>query len=258
MSDPAANPPRRFSSAWDRYVEAAAPRDGKWPGDEWGDAALWQAWFARLFEPFGVARWQRAIEIGQGSGKYTELVLGAGAARLLALDVSPQFQAACASRLADRVASGRLLLRQIDELDPDALGNAARAVGWHDGVDAVFSIDTLVHLTATQITALLLSAAQVLAVGGVFVGTFADATSALGQQKLIGDIDRVIRAGGDPTTGCFHWTSPEVIRALGGRCGYTVELCELDAMHRRDGQFVLRFRDPAAAAAANALRRPAG
>lgn len=256
MTDPTANAPRRFSSAWDRYVEAAPPAAGRWPGDEWGDAALWQAWFARLFEPFGVARWQRAIEIGPGSGKYTELVLRGCAGRVLALDVSPQFQAACAARLADRIASGRLLLRLIDELDPDALQNAAHAVGWDDGIDAVFSIDTLVHLTVTQITALLLSATQVLAVGGVFIGTFADATCPRGQQKLIADVDRVIRAGGDPTSGCFHWTSAEVIRALALRCGYTVELCGLDPMHERDGQFVLRFSDPAAAAVAIALRRP--
>jgi hypothetical protein len=64
----------------------------------------------------------------------------------------------------------------------------------------------------------------------------------------------VIRGGGDPRTGCFHWSSPDVIRALARRCGYTVELCDVDPMHHRDGHFVLRFTDAAAAAAANALR----
>jgi hypothetical protein len=64
----------------------------------------------------------------------------------------------------------------------------------------------------------------------------------------------VLRAGGDPTTGCFHWTAPQVIRALAERCGYAVEICDLDPMHHRDGHFVLRFTDPAAAAAALAMR----
>jgi len=246
----------KFASAWDQYVAHTPGAAGRWPGDEWGDASLWQAWFARLFVPAGVERWTRAIEVGQGSGKYTELVLRAGTATVLALDVSAAFQAVCKKRLADAVAAGRLLLRPIDERDPDALARAAGEAGWTGQVDAVFSIDTLVHLTTTQIAALLLSATRVLRVGGWFLGTFADATSRSGQEKLIGDVDRVMRAGGDPTTGCFHWTSPQVIRALAERCGYAVEICDLDPAHHRDGHFALRFADAAAAAAAMALRRP--
>ena len=249
-----AGPRGSFAQAWDRYVAQSVPPTSAWPGDEWGDAAQWRALFDRLFVPHGVAGWQRALEIGPGGGKYTELVLRAGAAQVAALDVSAAFQRACVQRLSADVASGRLLPRLVDERDPDAVERVAAELGWTGRVDAVFSIDTLVHLTATQITALLLSATRALRLGGVFVGTFADATSARGQAKLLADLDRVLRAGGDPATGCFHWSAPAVLRALAGRLGYEVTLCGLDPHHERDGHFVFTFADPAAAAAAEALR----
>lgn len=249
--------PGRFASAWDRYARRARPASGRWPGDEWGDRALWDAWFHRLFEPCGVANWRRAVEIGQGAGKYTERVLAASRTELLAVDVSEAFQELCAERLSDAIESGRLRLKTIDERDPDALARAVAAVGWRE-VDACFAIDTLVHLTTTQIAALLLGATEVLRPGGWFLGTFADVTSQAGLAKLVGDIDRVIRAGGDPATGCFHWTSPDAIRALAAFFGYEVVLCDLDPAHRRDGHFVLRYADPPRAAAARAARATGG
>ncbi len=243
-----------FGAAWDDYARRTAPASGAWPGDEWGDEKLWSAWFRRLFEPFGVAGWKRAIEIGPGSGKYTSRVLAAGPCEVLALDVSEQFQSLCARRLAAEVAARRLHLKLIDERDPHALRAAARERGWLGGVDAVVSIDTLVHLTTTQIAMLLLDATEALRPGGVFIGTFADATSPAGRKKLVADIDRVVAAGGSPDTGCFHWTSPEAIRSLGRAFGYDVPLCELDPEHGRDGLFVLRFADATRAAEARAAR----
>lgn len=252
--DPQSQPAGRFASAWDQYV-VTAPPGGRWPGDEWGDEALWRTWFDRLFVAFGVAGWQRAMEVGQGSGKYTELVLAAGGATVAALDVSPRFQAVCAARLAAPIASGRLSLHLVDERDPHALAATAARLGWSGRTDAVYSIDTLVHLTTTQIASLLLEATSVLRPDGVFLGTFADATSVPGQDKLFADLERVMRSGGDPATGCFHWTSPAILAALARRCGYTVELCATDTFHGRDGLFVFRFTDAATAAALRAACR---
>lgn len=244
-------PAGRFASAWDQYV-TTAPAGGRWPGDEWGDEALWRTWFDRLFVPAGVAAWQRAIEVGQGSGKYTERVLAAGRATVAALDVSPKFQAVCAERLAASIAAGRLSLHLVDERDPHALSATATRLGWLGQVDAVYSIDTLVHLTTTQIACLLLEATRALRRDGVFLGTFADATSVPGQDKLFADVDRVMRSGGDPATGCFHWTSPAILAALAQRCGYTVEVCATDTFHGRDGLFAFRFTDPERASALRA------
>ena len=37
-----------FGSAWNTYVERARAAGKEWPGDDWGDSALWDAWFERL------------------------------------------------------------------------------------------------------------------------------------------------------------------------------------------------------------------
>jgi len=253
-SERAREPARRFARAWDDYAARARPEAGHWPGDEWGDERLWSAWFRRLFEEQGVASWRRAIEIGPGAGKYTARVLAASEARLLALDVSERFRRLCEQRLHDWIERDRLRVHAIVECDPDPVARSWREAGWEGDVDAVFAIDTLVHLTVTQVAALLLSATSVLAPGGKFVGTFADATSEAGVRKLVADLDRVVRGGGDPATGCFHWSSPEIVRSLARHLGYEVVLCDLDPEHRRDGHFVLRFADAERAAAGRALR----
>jgi len=245
----------KFAAAWDDYAARSRPPAGQWPGDEWGDERLWSAWFRRLFEAHGVASWRRAIEIGQGSGKYTARVLAAAPqVELLAIDVSARFQALCRERLAAEVAKGRLHFALVDEKEARAVAKEAARRGWSGTVDAVFSIDTLVHLTAHQLAALLLGATEALKQGGLFIGTFADATSAAGLRKLLGDVARVVEAGGDPASGCFHWSSPQAIAALAKACGYEVVLCDVDPEHHRDGHFVLRFANEATAAAARALR----
>jgi SAM-dependent methyltransferase len=245
----------KFAAAWDDYAARSTPPAGQWPGDEWGDERLWSAWFRRLFEAHGVASWRRAIEIGQGSGKYTARVLvAAPQVELLAIDVSARFQKLCGERLAADVSSGRLHFALISEKESRAVAKEAARRGWSGTVDAVFSIDTLVHLTAHQLAALLLGATEALKPGGLFIGTFADGTSAAGLHKLVGDVERVVAAGGDPASGCFHWSSPQAITALAKFCGYAVVLCDVDPEHHRDGHFVLRFADAAAAAAARKLR----
>lgn len=257
MSDPptgGAPASKPFAAAWDDYAARSAPERGIWAGDEWGDERLWDAWFRRLFVPNGVAEWKRAIEVGQGTGMYTRRILEAGGATLLALDVSDRFLSLCGERLRDFVKSGRLLLRRIDERDADAVAHAARDAGWEGDVDAVVSIDTLVHLSASQIAALLLSATAVLRPGGLFIATFADATTAAGLAKLTTDLVRVMRAAGEPASGCFQWASPDLMRSIAKGYGYRVESCETDPEHRRDGHLVLRFADAGVAKAMRARR----
>lgn len=250
--------PSKFASAWDRYVDEARRSGQAWPGDDWGDAVLWNAWFQRLLGDFGAARWQRAVEIGQGTGKYTSRALAAGPVQVLACDVSERFLGLCRERLAEHVASGRLRTAQLDERDPDGIADAVRAAGWSGTVDAVFSIDTLVHLTFTQVTAVMLAATQALRDGGVLAFTFACGTSEPGRKKLLADLDRVLRAGGDPVTGCFHWVSPELVRETAKALGFEVAICDVDPLHGRDGHFVGRLVDRAKANAAQALRQRGG
>lgn len=246
---------RGFASAWDRYVDAAKRGGQVWPGDDWGEASLWDAWFRRLLLDAGAANWARAVEVGQGTGKYTMRALVAGTREVLACDVSARFLALCGERLDEYVRAGRLHLRQIGERDPDGLRAAVRAHGWDGTVDAVFSIDTLVHLTFTQVVAVMLNAALCLSEGGVLAFTFACGTSMAGMTKLVGDLDRVIREGSDPSTGCFHFVSPEMVRGVAVAMGFDVVICDVDPLHGRDGHFVGRLRERARAVACDALRR---
>ena len=90
-----------YSRTWDHYVETweqwkkIEGEDWRWPGDEWGSPELWESNYRRFF--VGAEGWERAVEIGQGSGKYTERVLGGNdSVALRAYDISPKFLEVCA------------------------------------------------------------------------------------------------------------------------------------------------------------------
>jgi SAM-dependent methyltransferase len=258
MSETGPRTEDEFSASWDQYADASRRAGQRWPGDDWGDEELWRRWFARLLEAQGVASWRRAVEIGQGTGKYTRMVLDAGPAEVLACDVSATFLELCRERLQPQVEAGRLHLRRISSVDPDALRDAAAGQGWLGSVDAVYSIDTLVHVPFTQIAGYLLQATEILRPGGWVVISFADGTTEAGRRKLFADLHRVIRGGGHPTTGCFHWIAPELLRTTAEAIGYRVALCEPDDAHRRDGHFVAEFADPDRARAAREFAAAAG
>lgn len=253
MSDGPSKPADEFSESWDAYASDARDSGQRWPGDDWGDEELWKAWFARLFVPFGVADWRRAVEIGQGTGKYTRLVLDAGPVEVLACDVSKKFLDLCAQRLEDPVEAGRLHLEQISSLDPQALRDAGDRRGWLGAVDAVYSIDSLVHVPFTHVVSYLLQATELLRPGGRFVMSFANGRTEAGMRKLLADLPRVVRGAGHPSTGCFHWICPELIGDVARAIGYAVELCDTDPAHGRDGHLVARLEDAARAAEARAL-----
>lgn len=233
-----------FATAWDNYAAKAQRAGARWPGDDWGTEEVWDNWFARLFAPFGVATWERAVEIGQGTGKYTKRVLDAGPATVLACDVSRHFIDLCAERMHDALASGRLVLEHISSVNPDSLRDAAEKHGWIGQADALFSIDALVHVPFTQVTSYLLQASEILRPGGKFIMSFANGTSEPGLHKMVQDVRRVVRDGGHPKTGCFHWVSPELVQSTAAAMGYSIDICDTDPLHGRDGHFVATLADP--------------
>lgn len=251
--DEPARPEPGYGNSWDEYVVRARANGHEWPGDEWGDPDLWRRWFDVLFVPFGVAEWSRAVEIGQGTGKYTRLALDAGCETILACDVAQSFLDLCRDRLADDVAKGRVAVALLDERDPQALRNVVVEHGWEHEVDAVFSIDALVHVPFTFIASYLLQASAVLRENGRFITTFANGVTDAGQHKLLDDVDRVVRAGASPDSGCFHWIAPDLIARTAESIGYRVDVCGPDPVHGRDGHFVATLVDLDRANAARTL-----
>jgi cyclopropane fatty-acyl-phospholipid synthase-like methyltransferase len=134
-----------------------------WVGDEWGTPAGWRQTFTELFRPADVAAWRHAVELGPRSGKYTIPVLEASGAAVRAYDVSPAFLDSCARRCREWITTGYLTLRHLPGVRADELLQDLRHAGWTDRrVDAVYSIDAMVHVDLQYLIAYLLTATLVL------------------------------------------------------------------------------------------------
>lgn len=221
-----------YGQLWDNYVAESFPRLQKedqrltWPGQEWGNENSWQRIFDKLFVPAGVEGWQAAIEIGGGSGKYTERVLRAGpAARVWGFDVSRNFLDATAARLGDFVTEGRLSLHEIDATQPDGILTLLQEAGQLRKVDALFSIDAMVHVDLTYLTTYWMNAALLLKPGGRVLMTLADPNTQGGFQKILRDIRKFYRLQGR-ICAKFEYLSADTVRSILGRLGFEVELLE--------------------------------
>lgn len=233
-----------YADYWDQYVDQYT--GDSWPGDEWGDEAWWNETFDRLFVPAGVAGWNQAIEIGSGSGKYTERVLGANGCTVHAFDVSERFLNVLSERCATARAAGRLHLTLLNGSDPDQMLRTIEQNGWSGSADAVYSIDAMVHVDLQYLVSYLLTAGLVLKPGGALVMTFADACTDSGFKKLIGEIRAQFPRQADRRPSAkFEWLGPEVVRVVLERLGFTVRLL----YERRDLEIVATLTYPERSAA---------
>jgi SAM-dependent methyltransferase len=208
-----------YKSQWDRYIETF--RGEGWPGDEWGQPWIWERVFERLFT--GAGSWQRAVEIGQGSGKYTLKVLENPGVSVRAYDVSEPFLEVCAKRCAEHVHSGRLSLRQIDLSTPRFLLDDLQ--DWRRTVDAVYSIGTFVHIDLQYAMAYLLAAAAVLKPGGKLILTFGSIASDAGFQRMLEDVKRFWSGQSDPRgSGKYEWLCGSLVESLLPRLGFDIDM----------------------------------
>lgn len=221
-----------YGELWDRYVAESFPKlqesDSRltYPGEEWGNEQSWQRIFDKLFTPSGVAGWDAAIEIGGGGGKYTERVLRANdKVRVFGFDVSKNFLEATAQRLDDFVQAGRLTLTEIDPVAPDAMMTLIGQAGLTRRVDAMFSIDAMVHVDLQYLFTYWVNAAQVLKPGGRILMTLADPTTESGLQKITRDIRKFYKFQGRICPK-FEWLSEEIVRHTLGELGFEIELLE--------------------------------
>lgn len=204
----------RYAGHWDHYVDRHEGDD--WPGDEWGRPGWWEEVFDLLFRPH-VTDWKRAVEIGQGSGKYTLKVLAASEATVRAYDVSSQFLEVCADRCRSEIDGGRLRLHLLNEKPNEMLCDLA---DWRGEIDAFYSIDAMVHVDLQDLIAYLLTAALTLRQGGRLILTLADGTTPQGFKKLLRDIRTFYRESGAK----FEWLGPDLIRATLLRLGFEADL----------------------------------
>jgi SAM-dependent methyltransferase len=230
---------------WDRYVktwhqgEQGSGLD--WPGDEWGTPQYWDWLYEQLFLPSGVQGWERALEIGPGSGKYTLKVMADSAASLRAYDVSPQFLAVCEERCQDQLAEGRLSLHLLDSDRADQMLSELTECGWKRRLDGFFSIDAMVHVDLQDLIVYLLTAGAVLKPGGSLILTVANATTEIGFKKLVEDIAFYYR---NDVPGKFEWISPEIVESMLPRLGFRLERIITDGADPRSILFAATLAEP--------------
>ena len=238
---------------WDKYVTDLAPKflkrdDVRWPGDEWGDEAQWREFFDSLFGPANAAEWKQAVEIGQGAGKYTKLLLdSAPECRVAAFDASSEYLKVCGERLAAEVEAGRLVLEHLPLERSDEMILALERLGMAGKLDGFFSIDAMVHVDLQYLIPYFLTAAVALREGGHLVMTLADASTERGFQFLISRTSAYYGPEVEPL-GKFEWMSREIARSIVERLGFEVIRCDSPPNDRgRDIHLIARLVDRDAA-----------
>src|SRR5262249_8482932 len=157
----------------------------------------------------GVHDWQRAVEIGPGSGKYTLRVLAGSPAVVRAYDISPQFLKVCEARCERLITEGRLSLQLLNGITTDQMLADLSERGWSRTVDAVFSIDAMVHVDLQYLIVYLITAALVLKPGGKVIMTLADVTTDANFNQMLDEISFTYPGQANPIgTSKFEWISP--------------------------------------------------
>lgn len=243
-----------YGYSWDEYVKKIFPavRGEKdvYAGDEWGNPQWWEYTYTRLFTPQGAEGWQRAVEIGAGSGKYTDMLLSRSKCEVLAADVSDEFLNVLREREQKYVDARRLHPFKIISQKPDELYREIERRGWVGSLDALYSIDAMVHVDLQFLSAYLVTAAATLRPGGKLILTLADATSPGGVAKLLKDITTYYPLQGMPSLK-FEYLSPDILRAILPSLGFEILHLDHDAKEfndvpNRDLFLAAELKDPAA------------
>jgi hypothetical protein len=219
-----------YGRYWDTYVEkrwpkvkAASGEVYEWPGDEWGSPEVWESIHQELFVPSGVREWQRAVEIGPGSGKYTLKVLEGSRATIRAYDVSAQYISVCETRCQEWIKQERLSMHLLGIARADQMLTDLTGCGWRRTVDAFYSIGAMVHVDLQYLIVYLVTAGMTLKRGGKLILTLADASGETGFQKLLNDIRWYYPAQDKPNPK-YEWLSPDLVQSILPRLGFETNL----------------------------------
>ncbi|MBU8545415.1 MULTISPECIES: methyltransferase [Roseomonadaceae] len=209
-----AGPPASYAEWWDREVpRALAGHAGRPPAE---------ALLAQLLVPAEVETWRHAIEIGPGDARYTAALLRSQPRlRLTVFDVSDRVMQAAAAKLSLHVEEGRLGFLPIDPLHPDGMLAAFEREHLARTVDAVVSIDALMHVDLQYLVGYWLNAALLLKPGGWLAFSLADPTTAEGFARLLHDLPEAVAGPGQVGTR-LEYHSFGLLRPLLERFGFDI------------------------------------
>ena len=100
-------------------------------------------------------------------------------------------------------------------------------------LDALLSIDAMVHVDLHFLCSYWIEAKELLRPGGIMAMSVSDATSEGGTAKLIRDVATYFRDPG--MIGKFSWISPDIVSTVLGKIGFTVKFVPIG---KRDCHFV--------------------
>jgi SAM-dependent methyltransferase len=191
------------------------------PGDEWGTKEHWKQLFMQLFVQQGVEQWKHSFEIGSGSGKFTDLVWNANAdVKICCLDVAPNFLEIVKTRFQPRLGQTLYTFHIVQSASDFPLEDAFTQLGW-PLLDAVYSIDAMVHVDLQYLISYFVSASRILKPGGKLIMTLADCTSPTGFEKLIRDTRQFFKIAGQQCPK-FEWLCPEAVNFIMAQLGFKV------------------------------------
>jgi SAM-dependent methyltransferase len=215
---------------WDSYVQAwdrenmphASTPKLSWPGDEWAEEETWSKIFQTMFLDFGAADWKNCVEIGAGSGKYTDKLLRQSEAQIVAFDISPAYLEVLGKRLAADVQTGRLHPVLLNGNEASEMLKDLKKRGLIRKIDALYSIDAMVHVDLQYLMAYFLTAAVCLNKGGRLILTLPNAVSAAGFASLVQDTKTYYPMQGEPSAK-FEWLCPEIVQRVLEQLGFSVQ-----------------------------------
>jgi SAM-dependent methyltransferase len=238
-----------YRAQWDAYVkQRLQTHPSEWPGDEWGDEEYWLQLFQKMFIDVGAGEWHACVEIGPGSGKYTNYLLRNSDAQITAFDISPAYLDVLKRRLSQDIIDARLDPVVIHGEMPDEILKYLGRKNLIRKIDAFFSIDAMVHVDLQYLMAYLITACLSLKENGYLILTVANATSVSGFAHLVECIKVFYPQQGKPSWK-FEHLSPEIVEYVLQQLGFTVEFVPIFATVEisRDLHVIAKLTDTARA-----------
>src|ERR1044071_9184121 len=103
--------------------------------------------------------WKECVEIGPGSGKYTDYLLRNSPTRVIAYEISPDYQEVMKLRLAADIVEGRVEPALIKAENASEILEDLNGRGLIRKLDCLFSIDAMVHVDLQYLASYFLTAA---------------------------------------------------------------------------------------------------